>query len=113
MQKFGIGQPVSRKEDPRLVTGRGRYTDDITLEHQVRMHVVRSPYAHAELGAIDKAAAQSLPGVLAVLTAADVIADGLGNLPCIYRVDNLDGSQNAYPRARCWRRAAFGMSGNP
>ena len=97
MQKFGIGQPVSRKEDPRLVTGRGRYTDDITLEHQVRMHVVRSPYAHAELGAIDNAAAQSLPGVLAVLTAADVIADGLGNLPCIYRVDNLDGSQNAYP----------------
>ncbi len=44
MQKFGIGQPVSRKEDPRLVTGHGRYTDDITLEHQVRMHVVRSPY---------------------------------------------------------------------
>ena len=97
IDKFGIGQPVSRKEDPRLVTGRGRYTDDIALAGQVHMHVVRSPHAHAELGAVAGGAARALPGVLAVFTAADVARDGLGDLPCIYRVDNLDGSQNVQP----------------
>ena len=97
MQKFGIGQPVSRKEDPQLITGRGRYTDDITLENQARMYVVRSPHAHADFGAIDADAARAAPDVLAVLTSDDLLKDGLGNLPCIYRVDNIDGSQNAYP----------------
>ena len=97
MEKFGIGQPVSRKEDPRLITGRGRYTDDITIENQVRMFVVRSPQAHAGLGEIRCDAARSAAGVLTVLTGDDAAADGLGNVPCIYRVDNIDGSQNVYP----------------
>ncbi|MDA0262305.1 MAG: xanthine dehydrogenase family protein molybdopterin-binding subunit, partial [Proteobacteria bacterium] len=97
MEKFGIGQPVSRKEDPRLVTGRGRYTDDITIDNQVRMHVVRSPHAHADLGEIRTDAALAAPGVLAVFLGGDLVADGVGNLPCIYRVKNVDGSQNVYP----------------
>ena len=93
MEKFGIGQPVSRKEDPRLVTGRGRYTDDINLENQARMYVVRATHAHAELGTIGADVARAAPGVLAVLTGDELVSDGLGNLPCIYRVDNIDGSQ--------------------
>ena len=113
MRKFGIGQPVSRKEDARLVTGRGRYADDITLEGQVRMHVVRSPHAHAELRAIAAAAACAVPGVIAVLTETDLAEDGLGNLPCIYRVDNLDGSKNVYPPRPLLARGRVRYVGEP
>ena len=69
--KFGIGQPVHRKEDPGLVRGHGRYTDDITLPGQAFARVVRSPYAHGRLRGIDASAALAIPGVLAVYTAAD------------------------------------------
>ena len=113
MEKFGIGQPVSRKEDPRLVTGRGRYTDDINLENQVRMYVVRATHAHAEFGAIGTDAARAAPGVLAVLTGAELVSDGLGNLPCIYRVDNIDGSQNAYPPRPLLARGRVRYVGEP
>ena len=113
MEKFGIGQPVSRKEDPRLVTGRGRYTDDINLENQVRMYVVRATHAHAELGAIGTDAARAAPGVLAVLTGDELVSDGLGNLPCIYRVDNIDGSQNAYPPRPLLARGRVRYVGEP
>ena len=95
--KFGIGQPVRRAEDPRFLTGAGRYTDDIDVPGQVYAYVLRSPHAHAEIGAIDTRTAGAAPGVLAVLTGADVEADGLSDVPCIYRIDNADGSQNAYP----------------
>lgn len=78
---FGIGRPVRRKEDYRLLTGAGHYTDDSTLPGQLFGHVVRSPHAHAELNHIDVSAAKSAPGVVAVLTAADYDADGLGPLP--------------------------------
>ncbi|MGH7037218.1 MAG: xanthine dehydrogenase family protein molybdopterin-binding subunit, partial [Stellaceae bacterium] len=77
----GIGQPVRRKEDFRLLTGRGRFVDDVSLPGMVHAVVVRSPHAHAHLGAIDTAAALALPGVLAVLTGADYLADGLGPIP--------------------------------
>jgi carbon-monoxide dehydrogenase large subunit len=77
----GIGQPVRRKEDFRLLTGRGRFGDDIVLPHQAQAGFVRSPHAHARIVAIDKAAALSVPGVLAVLTGADYIAAGLGPIP--------------------------------
>ena len=95
--KFGVGQPVRRTEDPRLLTGAGRYTDDIAVPDQVYAYVLRSPHAHAEIGAIDTAAAEAAPGVLLVLTGAEVEADGLGDVPCIYRIDNRDGSKNVYP----------------
>ena len=70
--KFGIGQPVRRKEDVRFVTGRGRYLDDIQLEHAAYAYFVRSPHAHAILGGIDAGAARRAPGVIGVLTAADL-----------------------------------------
>jgi aerobic carbon-monoxide dehydrogenase large subunit len=83
MGKFGIGQAVERVEDARLLTGRGRYTDDIALDNQAYGVVLRSPHAHAEIRGIDTAAAKAAPGVLGVFTAADIEAAGLGTLPCM------------------------------
>jgi carbon-monoxide dehydrogenase large subunit len=77
----GIGQPVRRKEDFRLLTGRGRFGDDIALPRQAQAGFVRSPYAHARIVAVDKTAALAAPGVLAVLTGADYLAAGLGPIP--------------------------------
>jgi carbon-monoxide dehydrogenase large subunit len=77
----GIGQPVRRKEDLRLLTGRGRYGDDIVLPDMAHAVIVRSPHAHARIVSIDKRAALAAPAVLAVLTGADYLADGLGPIP--------------------------------
>jgi carbon-monoxide dehydrogenase large subunit len=78
----GIGAPVSRIEDERLITGRGRYADDVTLPGTVYGYVVRSPHAHARIAGIDIAAALQSPGVLAVLTGEDVVSEGFGGLEC-------------------------------
>ncbi len=80
-ERSGIGQPVRRKEDFRLLTGQGRFADDITLPNMAHAVVVRSPHAHARLGEIDKRTALAARGVLAVLTGADYLADGLGAIP--------------------------------
>jgi carbon-monoxide dehydrogenase large subunit len=77
----GIGQPVLRKEDFRLLTGRGSFGDDVALPGMAHAVLVRSPHAHARIVAIDKAAAMAAPGVLAVLTGVDYIAQGLGPIP--------------------------------
>ena len=95
MAKFGIGQAVSRVEDPRLLTGRGRYTDDINRPGQATAFVLRSPHAHARIEAIDASAASAAPGVLAVLSGEDVAADGLGDLPCSMDISNRDGTPRA------------------
>jgi aerobic carbon-monoxide dehydrogenase large subunit len=76
--KFGIGQPVRRYEDVRLLTGRGHYQDDNELPRQAWCVFVRSPHAHAKILSIDTAAAKAAPGVVAIYTAADYTADGLG-----------------------------------
>ena len=78
--KFGIGQPVPRVEDPRFITGRGRYVDDFDLPRQCYGVVLMSPHAHARIKGIDTAKAKAAAGVLAVLTGADVVADKLGGL---------------------------------
>ncbi len=80
MNKFGIGQPVPRLEDPRFITGRGRFVDDIDLPRQCYGVVVMSPHAHARIKRIDTAKARTAAGVVAVLTGADVEADKLGGL---------------------------------
>jgi aerobic carbon-monoxide dehydrogenase large subunit len=77
----GIGQTVRRKEDARLVTGRGNYSDDVNLPGQAYAAAVRSPHAHALIRSIDVAAARAMPGVLAVLTGQDALADGLTRIP--------------------------------
>jgi carbon-monoxide dehydrogenase large subunit len=81
MDKFGIGQPVRRKEDVRLLTGRGTYTDDMDRPGQAHAVVLRSPHAHARILSMDISEAKAAPGVLAVLTGHDAIADGLKPLP--------------------------------
>src|SRR5216684_8022895 len=77
----GIGQPVRRREDLRLVRGGGRYTADENLPGQVYAAMVRSPHAHARIRDIAKDDALTTPGVLAVLTGADFLADGLKPIP--------------------------------
>src|SRR4051794_148293 len=92
MAEKGIGARVVRKEDQRFITGKGRYTDDISQHGQAHAYFVRSPHAHARIRGIDKASAEAMPGVLAVLTGDDVKADGLGNNVCGWMVKSKDGS---------------------
>jgi carbon-monoxide dehydrogenase large subunit len=82
MGEFDVGQPMPRTEDPRLLTGGGRYSDDYTLPHQLRGYVLRSPHAHANIRLIDSSSAAEMPGVHAILTAGDYRADGYGDLEC-------------------------------
>src|SRR5215471_18108625 len=93
LQKFGIGQPVPRSEDPKLVRGEGRYTDDVNLPGQAYAVMVRSTHAHGIIRSIDAVAARALPGVLAVYTAAD----GYGGLKCLPPLKNRDGSPMKKP----------------
>src|ERR1700746_2106720 len=92
LMKFGVGQPVRRFEDASLVTGHGRYTDDIGLPHSAYAYVLRSPVAHAEIRKVDAQAARAMPGVLLVLTGDEVTEDGLGDVPCATPLTNRDGS---------------------
>src|SRR5690242_12531357 len=93
MAKFGIGQSIRRVEDPRLLTGGGRYTDDTKLSAPAaRLYVLRSPHAHADIRSIDTAAAKKAPGVLLVFTGEDVKQAGFGDVPCLVPLDNRDGT---------------------
>ena len=96
MNKFGIGQPVSRKEDPRFLMGRGRFVDDISLPGQTYAFVLRSPHAHARIRSVRTEAAKSAPGVLLVLTGADADADQMGGLPPMVMPEDMGGSKGGY-----------------
>ena len=76
-----IGKPFRRKEDRRLLTGRGRFSDDVNLPGQVYAAMARSPHAHARILGIDASGALAVPGILAVLTGEDLLEDGLGRIP--------------------------------
>lgn len=97
MIKNGMGAAVRRKEDYRFITGDGNYVDDINRPNQVYAYIVRSPVAHARLASVDTAAARAVPGVVAVLTGADMATDGIGGLPCGWGIHNKDGSPMAEP----------------
>jgi len=92
MSDTGIGAPLRRKEDRRFITGRGRYTDDIDRPGQVYAHIVRSTEAHAAIRAIETSDAESAPGVVAVLTGAQMAEDGINGLPCGWQIHSKDGS---------------------
>ena len=99
---IGIGASIKRREDVRLLTGRGRYTDDVNADGQVYAAFVRSPHAHADLHAIDGAPARAIAGVLGTFTARDLIADGVGGIPSLIAergggIRNRDGSAFAEP----------------
>ena len=97
MTRYGISQPVTQVEAPRLVTGRGRYTDDVELPRQASAIFLRSPHAHANIVRIDTSAAETMPGVLAVLTGDDYAADGLGEIIGGSPLHRRDGSQMYRP----------------
>jgi len=92
VEKFAVGQSVRRIEDPRLLQGFGRYSDDVNLPHQAYAVVVRSPHAHAAIRSIAATAARAASGVLGVFTGEDLAADGLGNLPTDRSRKRPDGS---------------------
>jgi carbon-monoxide dehydrogenase large subunit len=97
MKQFGIGQPVRRVEDRRFISGHGNYVDDIQLPRQTHAFILRSPHAHARIGAIDGAVALAAPGVLAVFTGDDLARDGIGPIPCLSAVTNRDGTPSVLP----------------
>src|SRR5258708_10256990 len=97
MGAFSIGQSVRRREDPRLLMGRGRYFDDLKLADQFHAAIVRSPHAHADIKGIDTRAALQMPGVHAVLTGKDYDADGLGTMPSMAPYKKRDGSAMYLP----------------
>ncbi|WP_029585374.1 xanthine dehydrogenase family protein molybdopterin-binding subunit [Bradyrhizobium sp. URHD0069] len=92
LQKFGVGQPVRRKEDDTLVRGKGRYTDDFNLPGQVFAWVVRSSHAHGIIRGIDTAAAKAMPGVLGVWTGADLAPANYGPFACGLPLKSRDGT---------------------
>ena len=85
--RHAIGVAMKRKEDPRFIQGRGRYVDDITLPNMLFLALVHSPYPHARIVKIDKAAALAMPGVKAVITGEDLVAAGLGWIPTFHGYD--------------------------
>ena len=99
IEKFAVGQSVPRSEDPMLLRGEGRYTDDISLPDQAYAVMVRSRNGHGVIRAIKTDAARKMPGVLAVYTAADL--ESYGPLKCIMPLKNRDGS----PMKKPWRGA--------
>lgn len=94
----GIGVSVPRIEDEALLTGMGRFIDDINMPDQAHAHFVRSPYAHAKIVGIDSAAALEEPGVIAVFTGADMDQDGVGAIVGSAPVENRDGSPLFVPK---------------
>src|ERR1700761_1176388 len=92
LQKFGVGQPVRRKEDDTLVRGKGKYTDDFQLPQQVYAWIVRSSHAHGTIRGIDTSAAKAMPGVLGVWTGADLVAAGYGPFTCALPLKSRDGT---------------------
>jgi len=99
---FGIGAPVRRREDYRLLTGQGRYTDDFNAPDQAYAAFVRSPHAHADVVAIDAAPALKVAGVLGVFTGGDLVDDGVGTIPTLIAergggIRSRDGSPFAEP----------------
>ncbi len=97
MTRFAISQPVTQEEAPRLLTGKGRFADDLTFPRQAHGVFLRSPYAHADIVSIDKSEAEKMPGVIAILTGEDYEADGLGTVRGISPMKRRDGSSMYRP----------------
>src|SRR3984885_6291848 len=97
LMKFGIGQPVPRQEDPTLLKGQGRYTDDMNLPNQAYAVMVRSQVAHGVLKGIDSEEAKAMPGVLGVWTGADLNAGGYGPLKTLTPVPTRGGTPMKTP----------------
>ena len=97
MAKFGIGQAITRREDQRLLTGTGKYVDDVPLANQAHLVFVRSHHAHAKIVSIDTSAAKTATGVIGVFTGADLLADGVGDFPIGPGLKNAAGQPMTAP----------------
>ena len=97
MGKFGVGQSIRRVEDQRFLTGTGRYTDDISVPGQVFLYVLRSTHAHADIVTLDVSPAKKAPGVIGVLTAADLGALNVGSIPVEFIPPDRDGNMPKPP----------------
>src|ERR1700735_1918556 len=111
--RFGAGQPVKRLEDQRLLTGKGQFIDDKPEDGALWLYVLRSPHAHANIAAIDTQAAKAMPGVEAVYTGADVIADDIGTIPTLLVFKRPDGSPMTAPPRRLLAQESVRFAGEP
>src|SRR5882762_1253230 len=111
--RFGAGQPVKRLEDQRLLTGKGQFIDDRPEDGALWLHVLRSPHAHANIVSIDIKAAREMPGVEAVYTGADLVADDIGTLPTLLVFKRPDGSPMTAPPRRLLAHEIVRFAGEP
>jgi carbon-monoxide dehydrogenase large subunit len=111
--RFGAGESVKRREDQRLVTGRGRFIDDKPADGALWLMLLRSPHAHAKILAIDTEAAKAMPGVAAIITGADLVADDVGTLPTLPIFKRPDGSPMALPPRRLLAHELVRFVGEP
>ncbi len=97
MVKFGVNQSITRVEDDRLIRGAGEYTDDINLPEQLYGYMLRSPIAHGKITSLELDDARSAPGVIDIITGAEMAADNANQRPCMIPLKNSDGSDRADP----------------
>src|ERR1700754_4102660 len=111
--RFGAGQPVKRLEDQRLLTGTGHFIDDKPEDGALWLHVLRSPHAHAKIVSVDTKAGAGMPGVEAVYTGADLVADDIGTLPTLLVFKRPDGSPMTAPPRRLLAHEIVRFAGEP
>src|SRR4030088_1294672 len=111
--RFGAGQPVKRLEDQRLLTGKGLFIDDKPEDGALWLHVLRSPHAHTKIVSIDTKAAAGMPGVEAVYTGADLVADDIGTIPTLSVFKRPDGSPVTVPARRLLAHELVRFAGEP
>src|ERR1700726_304917 len=111
--RFGAGQPVKRLEDQRLLTGKGQFIDDRPEEGALWLHVLPSPHAHAKIVSLDTKPAAEMPGVEAVYTGADLIADDIGTIPTLLVFMRPDGSPMTVPPRRLLAHEIVRFAGEP
>ncbi len=113
MKKFGVGQPLRRVEDVRFLKGEGRYTSDYRFENEAVGYVLRSPYAHADISSLDLTEAKAAPGVIDILTIAEMDAAGVGVMPCSRAIENSDGTPIALTERWILARDRVRFVGDP
>ncbi len=106
------GRSLNRLEDHRFLTGHGKYVANDHVPGALHLHMVRSPVAFARIARLDLAAARALPGVVAVYSEADLVADGIGELPCLTVFEAVELC-SSFRQAQRWRTASCGMSAIP
>jgi aerobic carbon-monoxide dehydrogenase large subunit len=111
--RFGAGQPVKRLEDQRLLTGQGHFIDDKPEDGALWLTVLRSPHAHARIASIDTKSALEMPGVAAIYTGADLVADNVGTLPTLPIFKRPDGSPMTVPPRRLLAHEMVRFAGEP